>query len=232
MPNWCYQEVSIYGHHDEINRFWNKIQGDDRQHIRLVNLMPMPSILEGTTSPTPADQQGKEAFKATGYDNWYDWANAVWGTKWGDCDTQLEDPVKINAEFSRIEGRFETAWSPFYTSFWETVTAEYNIAVIISMTEEADFYAGVQAFFDGGTIYENVDDIDYPKEITDLCNADNDDAMDRYWEAKSEYQSEYIDNQRDEAIEALRNATEGDATWSSWNSHSLVAHPSRGLPTL
>lgn len=54
------------------------------------------------------DEEIEELKKKTnGFTNWYDWCIAHWGTKWGDCDTELIDQDEENLLF-----RFETAWSP------------------------------------------------------------------------------------------------------------------------
>lgn len=261
MPNWCSQEISIYGETNEIKRFWDTIQGDDRQHIKLTNLMPMPTVLEGTTSPAPltnepnigwitklksgemtqewynklvteqinAYDKAQKALAETGYTDWYAWANNVWGTKWGDCETYLSEPAPFGPDFSYIGGNFETAWSPFYNSFWEHVTAQYDIAVVISMTEEADFFCGVQAFFEGTTLFDEVEDLEYPESISNMYDPDKEDDIDKYYDARNEYRQNHLDEQWTQAIAFLREATEGHATWSSWNSQSQM-HPSRGLP--
>lgn len=42
-----------------------------------------------------------------GAKDWYDWCCSHWGTKWGDCDTQLNGQSDTNLDFS-----FDSAWSP------------------------------------------------------------------------------------------------------------------------
>ena len=56
----------------------------------------------------PITQEISDRFnKEYGYDNWYDWCNANWGTKW---ETDCEE-VSID-DFGGVEYRFDTAWGP------------------------------------------------------------------------------------------------------------------------
>jgi len=41
-----------------------------------------------------------------GYDNWYDWHVANWGTKWAACDADVDFTE------TSMTARFDTAWSP------------------------------------------------------------------------------------------------------------------------
>jgi len=68
---------------------------------------PMPIELEGTTAPprigdTVTQKIYDELIKKYGHADWYNWANANWGTKWGCSDNHLEDTIYS----------FTTAWSP------------------------------------------------------------------------------------------------------------------------
>lgn len=66
---------------------------------------PMPSELEGTTSPRQPDDELREKY---GYDNWYDWRCDKWGTKWDvDIEFREEDSGDEDLFIS-----FDSAWSP------------------------------------------------------------------------------------------------------------------------
>jgi hypothetical protein len=47
-------------------------------------------------------QMSDDMIKKYGANNWYDWSNNNWGTKWGDCDLDIDDGTI----------KYESAWSP------------------------------------------------------------------------------------------------------------------------
>ena len=111
MPNWCNNNFSIKGNVETIRDLWESAQ---KAGGLLSAIRPLPEILEGTTSPTPADidpvlQQTMIA--QTGCDNWYDWQVRNWGTKW-DVDLQGLEFTDNEDGTASIEGWFDSAWSP------------------------------------------------------------------------------------------------------------------------
>ena len=112
MPNWCENRVSIYGDENEINAFKKKALKDGE--FKFNNLLPMPKELQDTTSgwlgndtPEQKELEKKQAknLKKYGYQNWYDWACDVWGTKW-----DVDASVDVGDDY--IEISFDTAWCP------------------------------------------------------------------------------------------------------------------------
>ena len=137
MPNWCQNEVRIYAEgRGRAEAFVNFVR-DGNNYFSFDKIIPMPSDLKGHSSPSrivsqikvdeyqeyeyktiankdvafysaPITQEMSDKFKEEhGCDNWYDWANKNWGTKW---DAFCED-MQIN-DFGKIEYKFETAWNP------------------------------------------------------------------------------------------------------------------------
>lgn len=105
MPNHVYNTLSIGSEitkeRREILNAIEKAGGICRYY------KPMPQELEGTTSPqrigdTIAKEKSEELIEKYGCDNWYDWCNANWGTKWGCYELEIDDD----------QLRFTTAWSP------------------------------------------------------------------------------------------------------------------------
>jgi hypothetical protein len=65
--------------------------------------------------------QGRKCLAAraeTGFDNWYDWSVATWGTKWNAYSFESDIP---DGDDDRFEFRFETAWS-FPTPVFEALS--------------------------------------------------------------------------------------------------------------
>jgi len=109
MPNWCNNNITITGPKDKIKKLWEdshwtetytEEDGTEKtvNCFGLLNTMhPMPKELEGTTSPSDAD-------------NWYDWRISNWSTKWDITDEGLE--YEELGDDASITGWFESAWAP------------------------------------------------------------------------------------------------------------------------
>jgi len=129
MPNWCENDLSIIGSKEELDRLVEYVTGE-RDIFSFNAILPMPEELQGTRSPATIVTQeeydnygppsngydvGKPITKEMsdrlieqyGVDNWYDWANNVWGTKW---DTTGGTSVRHNE--TELTYCFETAWCP------------------------------------------------------------------------------------------------------------------------
>ena len=112
MPNWCENQISITGPNSVMDKIEKIINADDsHENTGLLNFFhPMPKELEGTTSPSSASDKPQP--KVDGFDNWYDWRNANWGTKWEVCEFYGVDRHYINDDESQITVGFSSAWGP------------------------------------------------------------------------------------------------------------------------
>lgn len=72
----------------------------------LEEFLPCPQALVDAESPNRSSnaQQLKETY---GFDNWYDWRVANWGTKWDLCEVMVEQHDANNITLT-----FDTAWAP------------------------------------------------------------------------------------------------------------------------
>jgi hypothetical protein len=117
MPNWCQNEVSIFGDKKEIKKFIKYIKSDESD-FDFNKIYPMPKELEETTSGSEdmkSDEQKANSKKWNiefGADNWYDWKILHWGTKWELDPKYVEVHELIDDEGCYVEYRFDTAWSP------------------------------------------------------------------------------------------------------------------------
>ena len=103
MPNWCNNTITLTGPKEKITAIYNKAKEDN---ALLQQLKPMPTELEGTTSPAPTE--GEPQPLVDGYDNWYDWRVSNWSTKW-DVDTE---GLELSDDGTTITGWFDSAWAP------------------------------------------------------------------------------------------------------------------------
>lgn len=85
-----------------------------------------------------AQQQANQA--KYGYNDWYDWCVDKWGTKWGDCDTELHG----DASDGSISLTFESAWSPPVDGIIHISTLFPDLVFLMSWAEEGmDYYGGM-----------------------------------------------------------------------------------------
>ncbi len=201
MPNWCENKFEIEDSGDdcdaeELQKFMEIIvdEPEEGEHgYRLVNLSPMPEVLNGTRSPKPTGdfdsdgrwtelvedssndfwtpelyeerkaehytliEKGDRAKAETGWDNWYDWANSNsnWGTKWGDCSTE----VTFDPDWG-IEGTYDTAWGPLSTEFWVGVSKRFpTLKIAITYSEGGMCFEGGMAFYNGECLYDECTDM-------------------------------------------------------------------------
>ena len=73
-----------------------------------------------------------------GYKDWYDWSVDKWGTKWGDCDTEVfhnDDSISVV---------FQSAWSPPVDGIIHISTLFPDLVFSMNWHEEGmDFYGGM-----------------------------------------------------------------------------------------
>ena len=92
MPNWCLNEVEMYGSEEDIDAIKELITSKESK-FDLNKIIPMPEELKDTQPMT--DQP-----------NWYDWRLENWGTKWNVIEADVDSGTQD------ISAIFETAWSP------------------------------------------------------------------------------------------------------------------------
>lgn len=99
-------------------------------------------------------EQSDELIKKYGTNNWYDWCNANWGTKWG-----LYGVAPMDCSFGH-KFYYETAWSPA-SEFFIAVSKMYPDVLF------GTIYADEGGGFVGGEEYQNgevISNQDYPWE--------------------------------------------------------------------
>lgn len=100
MPNWCSNNLRVYGPETDVARFkeqatgyspWEHVMNQKQSVLNFHSLVPVPpEILEA------------------GYnDAGYNWEREQWGCKWGACEPELVDEWEGHLHYS-----FETAWTP------------------------------------------------------------------------------------------------------------------------
>jgi len=133
MPNWCSNVVVVDGKKREIARFVKYVVDPSTEAaFSFQTILSMPEELQGTVSPAtivtqeeydavsyktyqgfdvgkPITQRMSDRFiKQYGVDNWLDWANDNWGTKWD----VASDEIETSLEPTHLVYKFDTAWGP------------------------------------------------------------------------------------------------------------------------
>ena len=134
MPNWVYSSIRVKASAEKVQEVLDK--GGLCEAY-----MPMPKELRNVTSPVQfiSIKEFEEQDKSTPYglkitqemsdrykeeygsDNWYDWANIHWNTKWGDVRTEME------VDNASVTIKFETAWSPLSWDMIERIDKDLDI---------------------------------------------------------------------------------------------------------
>jgi hypothetical protein len=134
MPNWVTNKVTITGKKEILSKIKEEVKSTKKLPDETIEhsffdfnkIVPMPIELRNTTSPNyPPREELKyrdpEEYKRElkrynkqlkmkekyGYDNWYDWSCANWGSKWNSC---RESEIEYNRG-EVLEYEFNTAWS-------------------------------------------------------------------------------------------------------------------------
>jgi hypothetical protein len=187
MPNWVSTTASVTGSKEELQRF---ISGITDKGI-LESYVPCPTELRETLSGFFGDEVKAEEIRKKNEDNiakyghkdWYDWQYAVWGTKWGDCDTHLEKPVEMSNGSWEVTGSFQTAWGPADAGFLKVSALFPELLFTFDYDEEAGFFAGMEVMKGGMTIYEGTyATCEYGEEV----DWDDDSSVTKYEEWKNE----------------------------------------------
>lgn len=151
MPNWCKNIVEVSGEEEDIIAFKEMVASEE-EAFSLNSVLPMPVELRDVQSPVcimteeeideyterhkndnvdyvsggPITQETSDRLeKQYGYNNWYDWCNFYWDTKWDVGGVVFLDD--FGNEWLRYE--FDTAWGPPTNIFHELEERFPNIHI-------------------------------------------------------------------------------------------------------
>jgi Ferredoxin-like domain in Api92-like protein len=116
MPNWCMNTLQITGPRERIEDLAKAFAESKLFH----HVRPIPEPLNDpdTGSYGGENAEEKNALRARlkaefGYEGWYDWCNANWGTKWDVSGLDSNYEVKdVGDGQSLMTARFDSAWTP------------------------------------------------------------------------------------------------------------------------
>ena len=163
MPNYCNNEVRVYGEPEEVQKFVALVKGKERP-FSFQSIVSMPDELRDTNSPptimteeeiaeykkeqeiksekfrlsyNPITQETSDRLvKQYGTNNWYDWCNKNWGTKW---DANIID---YGQEDDEAWYDFDTAWCPPEPIYHQLVALFPNLEISWFYREDGCQLAG------------------------------------------------------------------------------------------
>ena len=146
MPNWTSNVITV-SHPDKSLIDAIEATNNSSDGV-LATIIPCPQELcddDLTTWSHGPEQVERDAKKAAlkekyGFESWYEWNIAHWGTKWDLCE-----PVITRVNDYTVEISCQTAWSPPIAAFETMVARGYNVRCLY-MGEGCE-YAGI---FDNG----------------------------------------------------------------------------------
>ncbi len=104
MPNWCSNEVDVWGPEKDIKAF-KELVTTDKEAFSFNKILPMPEELD-SQAPNRKGKSSEELIKKYGYADWYQWRLANWGVKW-DSEGELVDESDESLTYN-----IETPWCP------------------------------------------------------------------------------------------------------------------------
>jgi len=152
MPNWVHCTFEISGDKKDLNILKGKISNNEI----LNSLFPTPLELVQTQalfhSEDQLTDQEKSNIEKYGAQNWYIWNCRNWGTKWGDCYTELLEESETLLVYDT-----SFAWClPYYAM--ERISSE-NPTLIFrlgNVSEETRSFSGEITFQNGFVIDDKI----------------------------------------------------------------------------
>jgi len=177
MPNWCSNFLRVEGNPAEVKRFADMViverEGtNDEYDFTMNKLHPLPDELKDTISPVmwrgdETDVEGKAAYEKHckelkekyGYDNWYDWQVANWGTKWDIGEANINEDEEGSISFN-----YDTAWGPNEAWVKYASTKFPELKFYLTYEEPGCDFCGVLVCEDGEVSEEGGGDLEWTDE--------------------------------------------------------------------
>lgn len=150
MPNWCENNLSIYGKIEDMQKIMEIITIEDGQFSLLETLYPTPDELMMGNVPFVSNEQMKENAKKYGFESWYDWRIAHWGCKWPESSLAIgQEYTKHDDGTAVIAFNFETAWAPPIEAF-DKISEDYpNLLFCLYYQEPGMGFCGTNVWANG-----------------------------------------------------------------------------------
>ena len=159
MPNWCENNLSIYGKIEDMQKIMEIITIEDGQFSLLETLYPTPDELMMGNVPFVSNEQMKENAKKYGFESWYDWRIAHWGCKLAESDLSIGQEFTIIDDYAMIAFNFETPWGPPIDAFHKISKDHPNILFALYYEEPGMGFCGNNVWANGECVEETEADL-------------------------------------------------------------------------
>ena len=154
MPNHTSTILNLTGNAKQIAAFIKGVTvGDNNMDFN--GVVPMPEELRDTVKGS-GEKASPELVAKFGFDNWYDWACANWGTKWGAYDA---GEWKDNSIF------YQTAWSPASEFLLKASVLFPSVHFKHSYADEGGGFLGWEEIFKGKVVQSMEMDWECPEGV-------------------------------------------------------------------
>lgn len=194
MPNWCNNTLIVRGDKTEMESFLRSIE------VKPCNVDDPMDYDFSLLHPLPEDQ----------HENWYDWCNRNWGTKWSPAEVE-----RVDAENNPYETMFEfqTPWCPATNLFKHISKMFPQLAFYESGYESGVGFAVSSAIHKGevleelGFSYSDIGELaEYEKLMSAAEDADDEEKAEEIREDMEDYIQELIQKDLNEVLEVLPKA--------------------------
>lgn len=182
MPNHCANRLTVTGPEADIAGFRAQAKSSDEKVFDVNRFVPMPPLLRNTGSGSrtfegdpkihhvwlqtgefgtpehverPLTDEENAELKAIGHASWYDWACAIWGTKWGAYETRIVEETPV-----RMVYRFQTAWGPLSADCLASISEAFPpLLLVMEYAESGGGFYGSTTAKDGVLLDESYGDL-------------------------------------------------------------------------
>lgn len=160
MPNWCTNGMTLHGPADQVKAIVDAVRPvEDENGYRVKDSQKELTFTK--FMPQPKDEAG-ELLGSTS------WQYENWGTKWGDCDTDISyEEYDANGTGS-ASLHYNTAWGPMTGLVKEISRLHPDVTIDIEYEEPGMNFFGVEQFKSGDVIYERHHEYDFSTGVIKL----------------------------------------------------------------
>jgi len=154
MPNWCNNNLSVCGPESEVRSIADKLKTkkEDGENGRLADFMPQPTDAAGELI------------------GGVDWQYENWGTKWGDCETELSDENYAIPTMSSISMHFQTPWGPASGLLKEISRLHPNVTIDHEYEEPGMCFFGIARYKGGELVIDEHNEYDFTSGVINLSD--------------------------------------------------------------
>jgi hypothetical protein len=132
MPNWCDNDLFIYGSEQDLKKIKEQVTNEAGE-FDFGKIIPEPDTPDYFTDNLSSEDMKNHPL------NWYEWRIENWGTKWNASESAV---LEVD-ETEVLRAWFQTAWSPA-TPITLALSKQYpNVVIEHKYIEEGMAFCGV-----------------------------------------------------------------------------------------